>query len=68
MFSGALSSIKETFEEEADKLEERLEDRQYRKEVVQAARQRASLIPRLKALEKVVRQERTEGRQHRLVC
>ena len=63
-----ICSEEKTFDEEADKLEARLQDRQYKKEVVRAARQRASLIPRSQALEKVVREKATGGRQHRLVC
>ena len=63
-----ICSEEETFDEEADKLEARLQNRQYKKEVVRAARQRASLIPRSQALEKVVREKATGGRQHRLVC
>ena len=54
--------------EETDKLQKRLEARQYPETVVEAARLRASAIPRSRALEKVERRETNGERQHRLVC
>ena len=63
-----ICSEEETYREEADKLQARLEARLYNKEVVEAARLRATLIPRSEALKKVVKGETNDGRQHRLVC
>ena len=63
-----ICSDEEAFTEEAEKLQTKLEARKYNKEVVEAARLRASLIPRERALEKVTRDETNGARQHRLVC
>ena len=63
-----ICSEEETFLEEADRLQDKLEARQYSQTVVEAARLRASAIPRSRALAKVERRETNGERQHRLVC
>merc|ERR1719234_1559349 len=63
-----ICSDEESFTEEAEKLQAKLEARKYNKGVVEAARLRASLIPRERALEKVARAEPNGARQHRLIC
>ena len=57
-----------TFWEEADRLQDRLEARQYPRDVVETAKLRAAAIPRSRALEKVEKRETNGERQHRLVC
>ena len=63
-----ICSDEASFLEEADKLQERLEVRQYPRNIVEAARLRAAAIPRTRALAKVARRETNGERQHRLVC
>ena len=63
-----ICSDEEAFREEADRLQDRLEARQYPRDVVEAAKLRAAAIPRSRALEKVEKRETNGERQHRLVC